>query len=177
MVAFDDALRGAFMIRTIYTIMIKTVEVVLLVGIALIVLFTGYEVFVREIFGKPTIWTNEITSYLLVWIGLLGIVYAYDKGAHVDVDLIFRHFNERWQKLCNIITSLLTVLFGMSICIYGYKYWWIGYTKGWKHFGILDVPMSYTRIALPIAGLLLIFQVSIVMYDQIRALRSLQDKE
>ena len=160
------------MIRAIYNRMIKVVEVVLLVVIGLIVLFTGYEVFIREIFGKPTIWTNEITSYLLVWLGLLGIVYAYDRGAHVSVDLIFRHFNERGQKLCNIITSLLTVLFGVCICVYGYKYWWLGYTKGWKHFGILDVPMSYTRIALPIAGLLLVFQVSITVYDQIRALCS-----
>jgi TRAP-type C4-dicarboxylate transport system permease small subunit len=171
-VAFNYALRGAFMIRAIYDRMIKAVEVVLLVGIGLIVLFTGYEVFIREIFGKPTIWTNEITSYLLVWLGLLGVVYAYDRGAHVSVDLIFRYFNKRAQRLCNIITSLLTILFGVSIFVYGYKYWWLGYSKGWKHFGILDVPTSYTRIALPIAGLLLIFQVSITMYDQIRALCS-----
>jgi TRAP-type C4-dicarboxylate transport system permease small subunit len=56
--------------------MIKTIEVVLLACLSLIVVFTGYEVFVREVFGKPTIWTNEITSYLLVWLGLLGVVYA-----------------------------------------------------------------------------------------------------
>lgn len=135
-------------------------------------LLTGYEVFVREIFGKPTIWTNEITSYLLVWLGLLGVVYAYDKGAHISVDLIFRHFNEQTQKFCNIITAVPTLLFGVCICVYGYKCWWLGYIKGWKHFGILDVPTSYTRIALPIAGLLLIFQVAITIYDQIKGLCS-----
>jgi len=157
------------MIRTIYARMIKAVEGALLVGIGFIVLFTGYEVFVREIFGKPTIWTNEITSYLLVWLGLLGVIYAYDQGAHISVDLIFRHFNARTQKLLNIITAALTLLFGLCICVYGYKYWWLGYTKGWKHFDILDVPTSYTRIALPIAGLLLMFQVAITIHDQIRA--------
>ena len=160
------------MVREIYKGMIKAVEGVLLVGIGFIVLFTGWEVFVREIFGKPTIWTNEITSYLLVWVGLLGVVYAYDRGAHISVDLLFRHFNRRTQGLCNIVTAVLTVLFGLCICVYGYKYWWLGYTKGWKHFGILDVPTSYTRIALPIAGVLLVFQVSITVYDQIRALCS-----
>jgi len=152
--------------------MIKAIEVVLLTAIIFIVLFTGWEVFVREIFGKPTIWTNEITSYLLVWVGLLGVVYAYDRGAHISVDLLFRHFNQRIQKLCNIITAVLTVLFGVCICVYGYKYWWLGYIKGWKHFGILDVPTSYTRIALPIVGVLLVFQVSITVYDQIKALCS-----
>jgi len=160
------------MIRAIYRGMIKAIEVVLLTAIIFIVLFTGWEVFVREIFGKPTIWTNEITSYLLVWVGLLGVVYAYDRGAHISVDLLFRHFNQRIQKLCNIITAVLTVLFGVCICVYGYKYWWLGYIKGWKHFGILDVPTSYTRIALPIVGVLLVFQVSITVYDQIKALCS-----
>jgi len=152
--------------------MIKAVEVATIVGITLIVLFTGYEVFIREIFGKPTIWTNEITSYLLVWVGLLGVVYAYDRGAHVSVDLVFRRLNAQIQRFLNVITAVLILLFGLCICVYGYKYWWLGYCMGWKHFGILDVPMSYTRIALPIAGLLLLFQVSITIYDQIRALRS-----
>lgn len=160
------------MIRLVYKGMIRTVEVILIVGITLIVLFTGYEVFIREIFGKPTIWTNEITSYLLVWVGLLGVIYAYDRGTHVSVDLVFRHLNARIQRILNVITAVFILLFGLCICVYGYKYWWLGYSRGWRHFGMLDVPMSYTRIALPIVGLLLLFQVSITIYDQIRALRS-----
>jgi len=165
------------MIQGIHRGMIKGVEVVSIAGITLIVLFTGYEVFIREVFGKPTIWTNELTSYLLVWVGLLGVVYAYDRGTHVSVDLVFRRFNARIQRFLNVVTAVLTLLFGLCICVYGYKYWWLGYRMGWKHFGILDVPMSYTRIALPITGLLLLFQVSITIYDQIRALKSKGTKE
>lgn len=165
------------MIRLVYKGMIRTVEVILIVGITLIVLFTGYEVFIREIFGKPTIWTNEITSYLLVWVGLLGVIYAYDRGTHVSVDLVFRRLNARIQRILNVITAVFILLFGLCICVYGYKYWWLGYSRGWRHFGMLDVPMSYTRIAFPIVGLLLLFQVSITIYDQIRAFRSKGTKE
>jgi TRAP-type C4-dicarboxylate transport system permease small subunit len=172
MAAFNYALGDISMIRLLYKAIIKAVEVVSIVGIALIVVFTGYEVFIREIFGKPTNWTNEITSYLLVWVGLLGVVYAYDRGTHVSVDLVFRHFNGRTQRFLNIITAFLTLLFGLCIGIYGYKYWWVGYSAGWNHFGILGVPMSYTQIALPITGVLLVFQVAITLYDHIRAFRS-----
>jgi TRAP-type C4-dicarboxylate transport system permease small subunit len=160
------------MIRIAYRGMIRSIEVFLIIGIVLLVFFTAYEVCMREIFGKPTIWTNEITSYLLVWVGLLGVVYAYDKGAHVSVDLIFRRMDIRIQRFFNIITSILTFLFGLCVLIYGFNYWWIGYLRGWRHFGMLDVPMSYTRIALPITGLLLTFQVSITIYDSIRMLKS-----
>ena len=160
------------MIRLVYRGIIKAVEVVSIIGITLIVVFTGYEVCIREIFGKPTSWTNEITSYLLVWIGLLGVVYAYDRGTHVSVDLLFCRFNARIQRILNITTAFLTLLFGLCIGVYGYKYWWLGYCMGWKHFGLLDVPMSYTRIALPITGLLLVFQVAVTLYDEIRTFGS-----
>lgn len=165
------------MIRAIYKGMIKAVEVVLIVGIALIVLFTAYEICMREIFGKPTIWTNEITSYLLVWLGLLGIIYAYDRGTHVSVDLIFRRFPLGIQRLSNVITAIFILLFALCIGFYGYKYWWLGYSRGWKHFGMLDVPMSYTRIALPITGLLLAFQLAITIYDHIKVLSSKGEAE
>ena len=172
MVAFNDEVGLVTMVRIAYRGMIRSIEVFLIIGIVLLVLFTAYEVFMREFFGKPTIWTNEITSYLLVWVGLLGVVYAYDKGAHVSVDLIFRRMDIRIQRFCNIITTILIFLFALCILIYGFNYWWIGYLRGWRHFGMLDVPMSYTRIALPITGLLLTFQVAIKTYDHIRVLKS-----
>lgn len=160
------------MIRIAYKWMIKVVEGISILGITLITLFTAYEVGMRELFRKPTIWTNEITSYLLVWVALLGIVYAYDKGTHVSVDIVFRRFNVRVQRFFDVIIIVLMLIFALCICIYGYKYWWLGYSRGWRHFGMLDVPMSYTRISLPIVGLLLIFQFSVALYDRIVLLRS-----
>jgi len=166
------------MIRIAYKWMIKVVEGISILGITLITLFTAYEVGMRELFRKPTIWTNEITSYLLVWVALLGIVYAYDKGTHVSVDIVFRRFNVRVQRFFDVITIVLMLIFAFCICIYGYKYWWLAYSRGWRHFGMLDVPMNYTRIALPVVGLLLIFQFAITLYDRIKMLRSAEkDRE
>ncbi|MBW1716911.1 MAG: TRAP transporter small permease [Deltaproteobacteria bacterium] len=160
------------MVQIAYKWIIGAVKVISAVSIALMTLFTAYEVVVRELFGKPTIWTNEITSYLLIWFGLLGIIYAYDKGTHVSVDIIYRRMNVRNQTLFDIVTATLMLAFALCFCMYGYKYWWLAYSRGWRHFGMLDVPMSYTRISLPVVGLLLVFQFAIVLYDRIKALRS-----
>jgi TRAP-type C4-dicarboxylate transport system permease small subunit len=173
----NNEIRGDSMIQALYKGMIKAIELLLVVGITFIALFTAYEVCMRELFAKPTIWTNEITSYLLVWVGLLGVVYAYDKGAHVSVDLIFRRLSVRIQRLSNIITGVLIFFFALCIGFCGYQYWWLGYSRGWRHYGMLDVPMSYTRIALPITGLLLAFQLTITIYSGIRALKSEGEKE
>jgi TRAP-type C4-dicarboxylate transport system permease small subunit len=164
------------MIRIAYKWIIRVVEAISIAGITLITFFTAYEVGMRELFRKPTIWTNEITSYLLVWVGLLGVVYAYDKGAHVSVDLVYRQLSVRIQKSFDMITTILMLLFALCVCVYGYKYWWLGYSKGWRHFGMLDVPMSYTRIALPIIGLLLAFQLVITLCERIGFLKSMRGR-
>lgn len=154
---------------------VKAIEVLSIIGVILIMLFTAYEVSIREIFGKPTIWTNEITSYMLVWFGMLSIIYAYTQKAHVSVDLVYRKLNAGIQKMLDLINEILTFIFAVFVLIYGLKYWWLGYSRGWRHFGMLDIPMSYTRIALPIAGFLLGFFVLLSIYEKIRKGNSFSD--
>ena len=141
------------------------------VGISLIALLTVYEIFMRELLGMPTIWTNEISAYLLIWLGMLGVVYAYHTRSHVGVDLVYSRFSPRLQEFFNIVTSLLITIFAIAIATYGYKYWWMAYSRNWRHFGMLDFPMSYTRIAMPIVGIILLFQAILATYDHINSFR------
>lgn len=163
------------MVRRIYRWMISLSGAVALVGMVLITVFTGYEVIMRQIFGRPTIWTNEVTGYLLIWVGMLGVVYAYDKAAHVSVDLVYRFLPRRFRAVLDVITTTLILLFAICICYYGYQYWWMGYVRGWRHFGMLDVPMSYTRAAFPLIGAMLVFQVALDLCDRIADLMKIHE--
>jgi TRAP-type C4-dicarboxylate transport system permease small subunit len=153
------------MLKRIRDYSVRIVEVIAIVGILLILTFTAYEVSAREIFGLPTIWTNEITSYLLVWFGMMSIIYAYDKKAHVSVDLIYRKFSPRVKIGVDLFNHILTFVFALFILVYGYKYWWLAYSNDWRHFGMLDVPMAYTRMAIPVVGLFLAFQILFSISD------------
>lgn len=153
------------MLKHIRNFSVRIVEVITIVGILLILALTAYEVSARQIFGLPTIWTNEITSYLLVWFGMMSIIYAYDKKAHVSVDLIYRKFSPRVKQGVDLFNHLLTFVFALFVMVYGYKYWWLAYSRNWRHFGMLDVPMAYTRIALPMVGVFLVFQTMFSISD------------
>jgi len=163
------------LIRILYRRMVQITGWTAVVGVIIITLLTAYEVGMRKIFTRPTIWTNEITGYLLIWVGLLGVVYAYDKRAHVSVDMVYQHLSYSLQRLFDVVTTALILLFSACICYFGSKYTWMAYARGWRHFGMLDVPMIYTRIALAVVGAMLVFQVSIDLYDRflvfIRAIR------
>jgi TRAP-type C4-dicarboxylate transport system permease small subunit len=151
----------------VYKVCIKILEVISMVAISLILLFTLYEVSAREILGKPSIWTNEITSYMLVWFGMLSILYTQEKKSHVSVDLIYSMLNYRVQRTLDIVIEFMILVFAIFICVYGFKYWWLGYSRGWHHFGMLDVPMSYTRIAMPVAGALLVLIILKSVYEKL----------
>ncbi len=155
------------MIRRTYRYIIRAVEFLTVVSIVVIVLFTALEVILRQFFNHPTIWTNEITTYLLVWFGLLGITYAYHNDTHISVDLVYRRLGRRTRRAADILTSILLFLFAGAVSIFGFQYWWMAYSRGWRHFGMLDVPMSWTRIAVPLTGLLLMLQVGLTLYDNI----------
>jgi TRAP-type C4-dicarboxylate transport system permease small subunit len=152
----------------IYRWVIKLVMLIAIIGIGLSVLFTAYELIMRQLFVRPTIWTNEITSYLLVWFGLLGIAYAYDENAHVSVDLVYNRLGAKSKMLCTCLESLLSLGFMVLLCYYGYNYWWLAYSRGWNHTGSIDVPMSYTRLAIPLIGALLSFQTAFRAWNAIR---------
>jgi TRAP-type C4-dicarboxylate transport system permease small subunit len=136
-------------------------------GMILIVMFTAYEVFSRKIMNQPTIWTNELTGSLLIWVGLLGIFYAYDKRAHVSVDMVYSHLPVSVRAFSDVVTTAFIFLFSLCVCYFGYKYAWMAYSRGWRHQGMLDIPMIYTRIALPVVGGMLVFQVLIDLHDRI----------
>lgn len=151
----------------IYRWVIKVVMLIAITGIALSVLFTAYELVMRQILGRPTIWTNEITSYLLVWFGMLGIVFAYDQDAHVRVDLVYNRLGLKAKQLLNCLESFLSLGFVVLVGYYGYNYWWLAYSRGWNHTGSIDVPMSYTRLAIPVIGALLTLQTAFRAWDTI----------
>jgi TRAP-type C4-dicarboxylate transport system permease small subunit len=165
------------MIKKICNAGVKIVEIISIFAISLMLIFTVYEVFAREILNRPTIWTNEITSYMLVWFGMLAIAYAFDQKAHVSVDLVYRKLNARLQKGLDLFSEILVLFFSLFICFYGYKYWWLGYSRGWRHMGMLDIPMSYTRIALPLTGILLFLLVLRSIYDRIGEIKQQATKE
>lgn len=156
----------------IYRSVIKLVMFIAIFGIVLSVLFTAYELVMRQVFGQPTIWTNEITSYLLVWFGLLGIVYAYDQNTHVRVDLVYNRLGAKGKSLCDLLESCFSLGFMTLLFFYGYKYWWIAQSRGWNHTGSIDVPMSYTRFAIPLVASLLIFQAAFRAWDSIKKMLS-----
>jgi TRAP-type C4-dicarboxylate transport system permease small subunit len=76
--------------------------------VAMMLLTVG-DVFLRFVFNKPILGSVEMTEYLMVGTGFLGIAWCAVKGGHVGVDLIVGHLPPRVQAVIDSVTCLLSL--------------------------------------------------------------------
>ena len=71
----------------------------------------GYDVVMRHIFNKPTIWADELSCYLLVGISFLGAAYALNTDGHVHIEAVVRKLPPKTSNVLELITDILSVIF------------------------------------------------------------------
>ena len=81
-----------------------------------IVLFVNLAVFYRYVLADPLTWTNEISSYLLVYSVLFGACIALRRSEFVKVEALTNLLPLRLQMFVTLGTQLLIAVF-LVICI------------------------------------------------------------
>ncbi|NIX00358.1 MAG: TRAP transporter small permease subunit, partial [Phycisphaerae bacterium] len=51
-----------------------------------LVIDVTWQVITRFVLKNPSSWTEELATYLLIWVGLLGAAVALHRGAHLGID-------------------------------------------------------------------------------------------
>ncbi|MEL7182878.1 MAG: TRAP transporter small permease, partial [Pseudomonadota bacterium] len=112
--------------------------------IAILVGVMFYEVILRYAFEAPTLWANEMSLWLAVFIFLLSGLYAMQQRSHIRIYLLY-DVCPRWlQRTFDVISTLLIVTFAFFLFYGGY-----GEAKAkflrWETFGTaFDPPIPAT---------------------------------
>jgi len=86
-----------------------------------LVLIVTYEVFMRYVFTKPSLWAYEVTVMLAASLYVLAFSYAHLHRAHVRVDMIYSHLPSRGRAIIDALGGLL--LFFPFIFLLTYISW------------------------------------------------------
>jgi TRAP-type C4-dicarboxylate transport system permease small subunit len=82
----------------------------LAVGIlAIMMLFTVADVCLRYFFNHPIFGSLEITVFLMICVGCLGLGWAATTGMHVKVDLVVSRYPPRVQTIINAINYICVI--------------------------------------------------------------------
>ena len=81
--------------------------------------FLILEVFLRYVFGAPTVWTNELTQMLFGIYGVLAGGYVMAHKGHVNVDLFHSALPVRVRAGLDVITSAVFFIFVGALLYFG----------------------------------------------------------
>lgn len=79
-----------------------------------------YEVLARYVFNSPTIWVNEISSYILQFIVFFTMGYLLIKDEHLKVTFILDRFHGKAKKALRIFNNLLVLPYAGALLVYGW---------------------------------------------------------
>ena len=86
----------------------------LAVGIlGVMMMFTVSDVCLRYFFNRPIYGSLEITVFLMVCVGCLGLGWAATTGVHVKVDLVVSRYPPGVQKVLDIINYICVI----GVCV------------------------------------------------------------
>jgi len=124
---------------------------------ALMVGVVTWQVFSRYVLGDPAAWTEEVARMLLIWVGLLGGVYAYRLKAHLGLDLLRMKAGPAGLRRLDVITDVSCGLFALAVLVIGggmlvQLTWELNQTTA-----ALGIPMAWVYIVLPLSGALIVY--------------------
>lgn len=141
-----------------------------LMGVAVVNVL--WQVFTRWILDDPSSYTEELARFLLIWIGLLGAAYAAGRRLHLAIDLLPAKLTGRPRRLLDMAIEALVAAFALGVMVVG------GGRLVWLMLRLdqtsaaLQVPLGYVYVAVPLAGLLILFYALLDLAGHVRALRA-----
>ena len=78
---------------------------------------TVFEVIARNFFRAPTVWSNDIMLYLLIWAFFLGSGFAYQEKGIPGVDLVRDFVEKRWGKNPRRVMAVIGYVITLAVLL------------------------------------------------------------
>ena len=105
-----------------------------MVLVAIIVAIMMFEVFMRYVLEKPTIWVNELSLWMGGWVYLLAGIYAMQQRSHIRIFLLYDIVPIWLKRVFNVLSTLFIVLWVAATIWGGSNEAWDAFIK-WEKFG------------------------------------------
>ena len=160
------------------TLMTKGLEKFLVALMWVMVAAVVWQVFTRFVIDSPSTFTDELSRYLMMWVGILGGAYVYALKRHLAIEILIDRLSVRKQAYLAIFVSLIVMTFSGIVLVYG-GYNVVNTTLAFKQvspslylFGS-NLPMGYVYLAAPLAG---VFIVICTINDILQVLKTINNK-
>jgi TRAP-type C4-dicarboxylate transport system permease small subunit len=134
---------------------------------AFIVAIIFYEVVMRYLFLRPTLWVNEMSLWVAGGVYLTAGLYALQQRSHIRIFVIYDMFPKAVRQACDVLSVV-------CVCIFAFAVIWGGFGEAkakllrWETFGTAfdpPIPATIKPLILVTLILLAIQSVSNLVHD------------
>ncbi len=135
----------------------KILESILSLLMALLVVDVVWQVLSRYVLYSPSSVTDEIATFLLIWVGLLGAAYCFGCGEHLAIDIFTQSFNPKNKRRVSVVINMFVFAFALFVLIIGGG--WLVYTRFYLDVtsASLQLNMGYIYLVLPLSGVITLY--------------------
>ncbi len=135
----------------------KIIEVILVGLLGIMVINVSWQVFSRFVLNDPSSWTEELTRYLLIWLGMLGAGYVTGQKMHLAIDYFAKKGSKQIQFYIELVVNFSILIFAIAVLVIGGVNL-VGLTLYLEQISAsLQIQLGYVYVALPLSGVLIVF--------------------
>ncbi|MFR9603081.1 MAG: TRAP transporter small permease [Rikenellaceae bacterium] len=133
----------------------KAMEWTLGAILSVMVIDVLWQVLSRYVFVNPSTFTDELASFLLIWLGVLGGAYVYGKNEHLSISFLVDKLSDNKKRAVKASVEIIVLLFSFCVMVVGGI--WLVYTRFLLnvHSAALDLNWGYVYMVLPLSGLVI----------------------
>lgn len=152
----------------------RSLELLVALTMAILVVDVAWQVFTRFVLKAPSSWTEELATFLMIWVGLLGASVALNRKAHLGVDYFVGKLSPVKRCYSEIAVFSCVALFSFFVLILGGgRLVSVTLMRG-QISPALQLKMGYVYLALPISGFFLVLYSVEFAVGSIKALFALK---
>lgn len=136
-----------------------------------------YNVILRYIFRKPTYWSVEVTSIMLVVVTFLAVAELSRQRRHIKFSLLLDRLPPGKHDMAEILTSVLGLIFCSALIWQGSMATHMVYAKNMCMPSLLGTPLFIPYLFLPLGAAILALQLLVRIVGDIQHLMKGQRSE
>ncbi|MBN1828308.1 MAG: TRAP transporter small permease subunit [Deltaproteobacteria bacterium] len=123
-----------------------------------LVLISAYEVMMRYVFSRPTIWAWDLNIQIFAAIIMLGGGYTFLKNGHVRVDVLTSQLSDKQKQIIDLMTPLFLFAGTLVLMIQGWDMAWMSFKIRETVATVWAPPYYYMKMLVPVGAFLLFLQ-------------------
>jgi len=145
----------------------KIVGTALVILMSLMVLNVTWQVISRYVLMNPSAFTDELSRYMLIWLGMLGAAYVAGQDKHLAIDLLPQKLTGKPKQNLLIIINCVIIFFAVAVMVLGgLNLVYITFILDQKS-ATLQVPLAFVYTIIPFSGLVVTYYQIVLIFSHL----------